>query len=81
MIPFWVLNIVRHLFLGYPKRDHNFDNHPIKTPTMFQEPVELKVSGSSVKSVQQPFGNQPFLGETGLLLKAFYVSYHDLGFL
>ena len=50
MIPFWVLNIVRHLFLGYPKRDHNFDNHPIKTPTVFQEPVELKVSGSSVKS-------------------------------
>ncbi|OLP76593.1 hypothetical protein AK812_SmicGene43455 [Symbiodinium microadriaticum] len=28
-----------------------------------QAPVELKVSGSSVKSVQEPFGNQPFLGE------------------
>ena len=28
-----------------------------------QAPVELKVSGSSVKSVQQPFGNQPLLGE------------------
>ena len=28
-----------------------------------QQPVELKVSGSSVKSVEAPFGNQPLLGE------------------
>ncbi|CAE7229903.1 alphaSnap, partial [Symbiodinium pilosum] len=27
------------------------------------EPVDLKVSGSSIKSVQTPFGNQPLLGE------------------
>ena len=27
------------------------------------EPVELKLSGSSLKSVQTPFGNQPLLGE------------------
>ena len=30
MVPFWVLNIVRHLIFRVPKkeRDHNFDNHP-----------------------------------------------------
>ena len=27
------------------------------------EPVDLKVSGSSIRSVQTPFGNQPLLGE------------------
>ena len=26
MVPFGVPIIVRHLYLGYPKRDHNFDN-------------------------------------------------------
>ena len=30
MVPFWVPNIVRHL-TGFPKRDHNFDNHPYGT--------------------------------------------------
>ena len=25
---FWVLVKIRHLFLGYPKRDPNFDNYP-----------------------------------------------------
>ena len=29
MVPFWVPNIVRHLIFRVPKRDHNFDNHPI----------------------------------------------------
>ena len=29
MVPFGVLRIVRHLYLRDPKRDHNFDNHPI----------------------------------------------------
>ena len=29
MVPFWVPNIIRYLYIfGYPKRDHNFDNHP-----------------------------------------------------
>ena len=28
MILFWVLNIVRHNYLGDPQGDHNFDNHP-----------------------------------------------------
>ena len=29
MVPFWVPIIIRHLiFLGYPTRDHSFDNHP-----------------------------------------------------
>ena len=28
-VPFWVPIIIRHLYyLGYPKRDPNFDNHP-----------------------------------------------------
>ena len=28
MVPFWVPTIIRHLYyLGYPKRDPNFDNH------------------------------------------------------
>ena len=28
MVPFWVLSITRHLLLGDPKGDHNFENHP-----------------------------------------------------
>ena len=29
MGPFWVPIIIRpRIFRGYPKRDHNFDNHP-----------------------------------------------------
>ena len=28
MFPFWVLDIIRHLYLGDPTGDHNFDNHP-----------------------------------------------------
>ena len=28
MVPFWVLNIIRHLIFKVPKRDPNFDNHP-----------------------------------------------------
>ena len=28
MVPFWVLNIIRHLVFRDPKRDHSFDNHP-----------------------------------------------------
>ena len=28
MVPFWVPIIIRHHYLGYPKRDHNFDNYP-----------------------------------------------------
>ena len=28
MVPFWVLNIIRHLVFRGPKRDHNFDNRP-----------------------------------------------------
>ena len=28
LVPFWILIIVRHLYLGYSKRDQNFDNHP-----------------------------------------------------
>ena len=29
MVPFWIHIIIRHLiYLGYPTRDHNFDNHP-----------------------------------------------------
>ena len=27
-VPLWVRNIIRHFYLGYPKRDPNFDNHP-----------------------------------------------------
>ena len=27
-VPFWVPIKVRHLYLGYPKRDLNFDNYP-----------------------------------------------------
>ena len=27
-VPFRVLLIIRHLLLGYPKRDPNFDNYP-----------------------------------------------------
>ena len=27
-VPFWVLNIIRHLIFMVPKRDHNFDNYP-----------------------------------------------------
>ena len=29
MVPVWVFSIVRHLYLGDPKEDHDFDNHPI----------------------------------------------------
>ena len=29
MVPFWIPIIIRHLILGYPKRDHKFDNHPL----------------------------------------------------
>ena len=29
MVPFWVLIIMLDTsYLGYPKRDHHFDNHP-----------------------------------------------------
>ena len=28
MAPFGVPTIIRHKYLGYPKRDHNFDDHP-----------------------------------------------------
>ena len=27
-VPFWVPYIIRTYYIGYPKRDHNFDNHP-----------------------------------------------------
>ena len=27
MVPFWVLNIMRHLVFRGLKKDHNFDNH------------------------------------------------------
>ena len=29
MVPFWVPSIIRHLLFRVPKRDPNFDNHPI----------------------------------------------------
>ena len=32
MVPFGVPIIIRHLLLGYPKRDHNFDNYPNRNP-------------------------------------------------
>ena len=28
MVPFWIPMIIRHLIFKYPKKDHNFDNHP-----------------------------------------------------
>ena len=28
VVPFWVLNIIRHLMSRVPKRDHNSDNYP-----------------------------------------------------
>ena len=28
--PFWIPIIIRHLILGYPERDHRFDNHPCR---------------------------------------------------
>ena len=28
MVPFWVPIIIRTNYLGYPKRDINFDNYP-----------------------------------------------------
>ena len=28
MVPFWILNIIRHLIFTGRKGDHNFDNHP-----------------------------------------------------
>ena len=28
MVPFVIPITIRHLILGYPKRDHTFDNHP-----------------------------------------------------
>ena len=31
MVPFWVLSIIRHYYLGDPEGDHNFDNHPYET--------------------------------------------------
>ena len=40
MVPFWVPIIIRPLvFIGYPKRDHNFDNHPY----ILLSPVTLQV--------------------------------------
>ena len=27
MVPFWIPIIIRHLVFGYPRRDHNLDNH------------------------------------------------------
>ena len=36
MVPFWVPIIIRHLYLGYPKRDPNFDNHPYIAKTSDQ---------------------------------------------
>ena len=27
-VPFWVLNLIRHLIFRVPKRDPNFDNYP-----------------------------------------------------
>ena len=29
MGPFWIPIIIRHLVFRVPKRDHNFDNHPL----------------------------------------------------
>ena len=31
MVPFWVLDIIRHLVFRGPKGDHNFENHPYTT--------------------------------------------------
>ena len=29
MVPFWIPIVIRHLIFRGPKRDHNFDNHPL----------------------------------------------------
>ena len=44
MVPFWVLNIIRHLVFRGPKGDH-FDNHPYELPT---EIVRVVVAVSSL---------------------------------
>ena len=31
IVLFWVLNLIRHQYLRYPKRDPSFDNHPCDT--------------------------------------------------
>ena len=33
MVPFWVLLQYGTYYLGYPKRDHNFDNYPYESMT------------------------------------------------
>ena len=30
MVPFCISIITRHINLGYPKKDHDFDNHPFE---------------------------------------------------
>ena len=53
MIPFLDHYIIRHLInLGYPKRDHNFDNHPYgASPRTFTFRAQVKVLGFRVPAV------------------------------
>ena len=37
MVPLWVPLIIRHLLLGYPKRDPNFDNYPDRGTSYMHE--------------------------------------------
>ena len=65
MVPFRVPNIVRHLLIRDPKRDHNFDNHSYKPEALhvvqkFENPNggswAANLSWVSVK-VMVPLGN------------------------
>ena len=58
MVPFWVLNIIRHLVfnLGDPKGNHNFDNHPyvyIYIYEIYTQPTMKHDVGSSKKGVHR----------------------------
>ena len=70
MAPFRVPIIIRHLIFRYPKRDHNFDNHPYtesKNEAQWQSsgvPEMLPKSSPSRdrRSHLLPFGEQHCCG-------------------
>ena len=64
MVPSWVPIIIRHLvYLGYPKRDYNFDNypHPFKEPGSAEESQGLLVGVDPSKGVRAGRAAQCFV--------------------
>ena len=91
IVPFWIPTIYNTApqNLGYPKRDHNFDNHPCKQTVLFEPRFEdCRARLLDLASGRPPFqglgfGVSGFTGlgfRMGLGLRASDLGFRDLGF-